>query len=94
MSAGKTPLELAMQCIAHPLSRGISDIEQTGEAMLDLLRENGQLRAFIRRLTHPEDLGHAVTSEVRQLAAKVLRGEVSPPAAPTTQEPNHVTKPL
>ena len=53
--------------------------------MLDLLRENGQLRAFIRRLTHPEDLGHAVTSEVRQLAAKVLRGEASHPAAPITE---------
>lgn len=52
---------------------------------LDILLENSNLRAFIRRLVHPEDLGHAVTPEVRQLAAKVLRGEVSHPAAPTTE---------
>ncbi len=85
MTAEKTPLGLAMQCVAEPLSRSIDDIEKAGEIMLDLMLENGALRAFIRRLTNPEDLGHAVTPEVRQLAASVLRGKKPIKAAPKTQ---------
>lgn len=30
---------------------------------------------FLRRLLHPEDLGHAVTHEVRQLAYSILNNE-------------------
>jgi hypothetical protein len=37
--------------------------------------------AFIRRLLHPDDLGYAVTAEVRQLAAAAL-AESHRPAAP------------
>ncbi len=87
MIAKKTPPEqLALKCFTEPLSCSISDIERAGETILDVMLENIKLRAFIRRLTHPEDLGHAVTSEVRQLAASVLRGEQPVEAAPSTKE--------
>lgn len=38
-----------------------------------LAAHNVQLRTFLLRLLDPEDLGHAVTPEVRQLASKLVR---------------------
>ena len=65
--------ELAVRCVTDG-SRGANrDLVRAGNALLDLLQENAVLRAFAQRLTHPEDLGHAVTPEVRQLAAAALR---------------------
>lgn len=34
--------------------------------------------ALLRRLTHPADLGHAVSAEVRMLAANLLHNEADP----------------
>lgn len=42
-------------------------------AMAERLADrNVQLRSFLLRLLHPEDLGHAVTPEVRDEARVVL----------------------
>lgn len=38
-----------------------------------LVNRNMELRAFIIRLLDPEDLGHAVSDEVRQAARDALR---------------------
>lgn len=38
-----------------------------------LVERNLQLRAFLLRLTDPDDLGHAVSAEVRAQAMSVLR---------------------
>ena len=38
-----------------------------------LAAHNVQLRAFLLRLLDPEDLGHAVTGEVRQLASQLVK---------------------
>ena len=38
-----------------------------------LAAHNVQLRTFLLRLLDPEDLGHAVTAEVRQLASKLVK---------------------
>ena len=35
-----------------------------------------QLEAFMRRLMDPEDLGHAVSNEVRQIVRETLRRAV------------------
>jgi hypothetical protein len=40
-----------------------------------LADRNVELRTFLLRLLHPEDLGHAVTTEVRDAVRKVLRME-------------------
>jgi hypothetical protein len=37
------------------------------------VQRNLELRAFILRLLDPEDLGHAVSNEVRQAALEALR---------------------
>lgn len=37
-----------------------------------LADHNAKLRAFLLRLLDPEDLGHAVTSEVRKLARELV----------------------
>lgn len=37
-----------------------------------LVADLGDARAFLRRLTNPEDLGHAVSDEVRKTAARLL----------------------
>ncbi len=34
-----------------------------------------QKTEFLRRLLHPEDLGHAVTAEVRKLAYAIINNE-------------------
>lgn len=38
-----------------------------------LVNRNMELRAFVIRLLDPEDLGHAVSNEVRQAARDALR---------------------
>lgn len=38
-----------------------------------LAAHNVQLRTFLLRLLDPEDLGHAVTNEVRQLASQLVK---------------------
>jgi hypothetical protein len=40
-----------------------------------LADRNVELRTFLLRLLHPEDLGHAVSGEVRDAVRKVLRME-------------------
>jgi hypothetical protein len=46
---------------------------QEAQAALAIMAErNARLRAFAQRLLHPEDLGHAVTAEVRDLAREAL----------------------
>lgn len=42
----------------------------TAERLAD---RNVELRTFLLRLLHPEDLGHAVSQEVRKLVSEVLR---------------------
>jgi hypothetical protein len=42
--------------------------EATAKALSDY---NVRLRMFLLRLTDPDDLGHAVTPEVRRLAAEL-----------------------
>ena len=41
---------LASDCISHPLSRGISDIEEAGEGISALLSEIAALAAEVERL--------------------------------------------
>lgn len=50
----------------------MSSIELAAEA---IAMHNVQLRCFLLRLIDPEDLGHAVSEEVRQLALKLLNRE-------------------
>lgn len=49
-------------------------------AATELAERNVALRAFLLRLTDPEDLGHAVSAEVRQLALELAanQGKASP----------------
>lgn len=51
------------------------------------LAANKQLCAFLARLLDPEDLGHAVTAEVRREARRQLHGggETTPPNVPAKQ---------
>ena len=45
---------------------------------LESERENSRNKtAFLKRLVHPEDLGHAVSAEVRNLAYQLLINESS-----------------
>jgi hypothetical protein len=37
--------------------------------------QSRQKTEFLKRLVHPEDLGHAVSSEVRNLAYQILINE-------------------
>ena len=46
-----------------------------------LVNRNMELRAFIIRLLDPEDLGHAVSAEVRQAARDALRVNHEPQQA-------------
>lgn len=46
-----------------------------------LVNRNMELRAFIIRLLDPEDLGHAVSAEVRQAARDALRVKNEPQQA-------------
>lgn len=43
---------------------------------LEAERENSRAKTeFLKRLVHPEDLGHAVSAEVRNLAYQLLINE-------------------
>lgn len=44
-------------------------LEQVNEK---LMYDNSNMKRFLEDLKHPEAYGHAVTPEVRQLAAKIL----------------------
>ena len=57
-------------------------LERAAERIAD---HNVRLRAFLLRLLEPEDLGHAVTREVRQLARELL----NMPHPPTMCPPCH-----
>lgn len=50
----------------------MNDIETLQRAAERITDHNVQLRAFLLRLLDPEDLGHAVTPEVRQKAQTLL----------------------
>lgn len=47
-----------------------------------LVNRNMELRTFIIRLLDPEDLGHAVSDEVRQAARDALRVKHEPLPTP------------
>lgn len=47
-----------------------SPIERAAERITD---HNVAMRAFLLRIIDPEDLGHAVTNEVRALASKLVK---------------------
>ena len=48
--------------------------EQALEMATRLAQRNAEMRAVLVRLLDPEDLGHAVSGEVRRLVSGVLRG--------------------
>jgi len=50
----------------------MSDVETLRAAAERITAHNVALRAFLLRLLDPEDLGHAVTPEVRQKASTLL----------------------
>ena len=50
----------------------MSDIETLRAAAERIAAHNVALRSFLLRLLDPEDLGHAVTPEVRQKASTLL----------------------
>lgn len=50
----------------------MSDIETLRAAAERITAHNVELRSFLLRLLDPEDLGHAVTPEVRQKATVLL----------------------
>lgn len=54
---------------------------KTLQAVAERLAErNTRLRAFLLRLTDPEDLGHAVSHEVRKLASALAANQNTPKA--------------
>ena len=42
------------------------------DAAENIAKRNVQLRSFLLRLTDPEDLGHAVSAEVRSMASALV----------------------
>ena len=68
---------LARDCISHPLSRGISDIEEAGEGISALLSENAALEKRERHALMAADAEAKLFDEERQknaaLAAEVER---------------------
>lgn len=50
----------------------MSDIQTLNAAAERITGHNIQLRAFLLRLLDPDDLGYAVTAEVRELASRLL----------------------
>lgn len=50
-----------------------SDIETLRAAAERIAARNVALRSFLLRLLDPEDLGHAVTAEVRQKVSALLK---------------------
>ena len=52
-----------------------SDIEILRSAAERISSQNVALRSFLLRLLDPEDLGHAVTAEVRQKVSTLLNSE-------------------
>ena len=68
---------LASDCISHPLSRGISDIEEAGEGISALLSENAALEKRERHALMAADAEAKLFDEERQknaaLAAEVER---------------------
>lgn len=54
------------------LAGSFSALENAAER---ITMHNIQLRVFLMRLVDAEDLGHAVTNEVRQLASELLTME-------------------
>lgn len=59
-------------------SKEIQTLQATAERLAD---RNTQLRAFLLRLTDPDDLGHAVTHEVRKLASQLATNQNNTPKA-------------
>ena len=61
---------LASDCISHPLSRGISDIEEAGEGISALLSEN----AALEKREQPEPHGPEVkASKLASHASPAMR---------------------
>lgn len=70
---GLRPLKLyRTKEITVSLSDEIAKLEATVEQMVE---RNVSLRIFLLRLTDPEDLGHAVSSEVRRLALEMATNQ-------------------
>lgn len=60
----------------------MSDIETLRAAAERITAHNVALRSFLLRLFDPEDLGHAVTQEVRDLAKTLLSMQnICPPCS-------------
>lgn len=60
--------------VTFPLGKGTVavDVDRRRDPLPGLAERNVALRVFILRLLDPEDLGHAVSPEVRAEAGKVL----------------------
>ena len=56
------------------------DLAVLEAAATRLAERNVRLRAFLLRLIDPEDLGHAVSPEVRRLALAIATNQNTPPA--------------
>lgn len=56
------------------------DLAVLEAAATRLAERNVRLRAFLLRLIDPEDLGHAVSPEVRRLALALATNQNTPPA--------------
>jgi hypothetical protein len=50
----------------------ISENKYLEQVNMKLSMDHNRMKSFLEDLKHPESYGHAVTPEVRQLAAKIL----------------------
>ena len=65
----------------------MSDIEVMRNAAERIAAHNVALRSFLLRLLDPEDLGHAVTPEVRKKASSLLSMQgICPPCNQNCQQ--------
>ena len=58
-----------MKLTSHTMQEQLASTQAVAEALAD---KNVRLRSFLLRLLNPEDLGHAVTGEVRDCARELL----------------------
>jgi DNA polymerase II small subunit/DNA polymerase delta subunit B len=65
-------------------------MSDTDDQITRLVTRNMELRAFLLRVLDPEDLGHAVSVEVREAARQALRIPV-PSATIDINGPKQVT---
>lgn len=51
----------------------ISENKYLEQVNMKLSMDHNKMKFFIQELLHPEAFGHAVTPEVRQVAARILK---------------------